>query len=96
MGDGKRAPALGSLTILAYLFLYAPILVLVAFSFNESRLTAEWKGFTLEWYARLLDSPQIRLSLRNSLLVAAVTTAVATAIGTAAALALGRGTLRRA
>lgn len=96
MSEAKRAPALGSLTILAYLFLYAPILVLVAFSFNESRLTAEWKGFTLEWYGRLLTSPQIRLSLRNSLLVAAVTTVVATAIGTAAALALGRGTLRRA
>ena len=96
MSEAKRAPALGSLTILAYLFLYAPILVLVAFSFNESRLTAEWKGFTLEWYGRLLTSPQIRLSLRNSLLVAGVTTVIATAIGTAAALALGRGTLRRA
>jgi len=96
VSEAKRAPALGSLTILTYLFLYAPILVLVAFSFNESRLTAEWKGFTLEWYGRLLTSPQIRISLRNSLLVAGVTTVIATAIGTAAALALGRGTLRRA
>jgi spermidine/putrescine transport system permease protein len=93
--ESRRAPVLGSLTILVYLFLYAPILVLVVFSFNESRLTAEWKGFTLDWYGRLLASPQVRLSLRNSLLVAGVTTVVATAIGTAAALALARGRLRR-
>jgi spermidine/putrescine transport system permease protein len=95
VAETRRAPLLGSLTALVYLFLYAPILVLVVFSFNESRLTAEWKGFTLDWYGRLLASPQIRLSLRNSLLVAGVTTVAATAIGTAAALALARGRLRR-
>ena len=95
MSETRRAPVLGSLATLVYLFLYAPILVLVAFSFNQSRLTAEWKGFTLEWYARLLSSPQIRMSLGNSLVVALVTTVVATAIGTAAALALARGRLRR-
>lgn len=90
-----RAPLLGGLTALVYVFLYAPILVLVAFSFNRSRLTANWGGFTLEWYARLFESPQIRTSLRNSLLVAAVTTVIATVVGTAAALALARGRLRR-
>jgi spermidine/putrescine transport system permease protein len=95
VSEPRRAPALRLLTLLVYVFLYAPILVLVAFSFNESRLTAEWKGFTLEWYGRLLASPPIRLSLRNSLLVAGVTTVAATAIGTAAALALARGRLRR-
>jgi spermidine/putrescine transport system permease protein len=95
MAGTRRAPVQAALTVLVYLFLYAPILVLVAFSFNESRLTAEWKGLTLEWYGRLLASPQIRMSLRNSLLVAGVTTVVATAVGTAAALALARGRLRR-
>jgi spermidine/putrescine transport system permease protein len=90
-----RAPLLGALTTLVYLFLYAPILVLVVFSFNRSRLTAVWGGFTLDWYARLLSSPQIRTSLRNSLVVALVTTVVATVIGTAAALALARGRLRQ-
>ena len=95
MDESRRAPVLGSLTFLVYAFLYAPILVLVAFSFNESRLTAEWKGFTLDWYGRLLANPQIRSSLRNSLLVAGATTVLATAAGTAAALALVRARLRR-
>jgi spermidine/putrescine transport system permease protein len=90
-----RAPFLAALTTLVYLFLYAPILVLVVFSFNRSRLTAVWGGFTLDWYQRLFSSPQIRTSLRNSLVVAVVTTIVATAIGTAAALALARGRLRK-
>jgi spermidine/putrescine transport system permease protein len=75
--------------------LYAPILVLVAFSFNRSRLTASWEGFTLGWYAKLLDNPQILASLRNSLTVGLVATAVATALGTAAALAFHRHRFRR-
>jgi spermidine/putrescine transport system permease protein len=78
-----------------YLFLYAPILVLVVFSFNSSRLTATWSGFTLAWYAKLLDDPQIMASLRNSLLVGLSATALSTALGTAAALAFHRYHFRR-
>jgi spermidine/putrescine transport system permease protein len=74
----------------AYLFLYAPILVLVAFSFNRGRLTASWEGFTLGWYAKLLENVQVMTSLRNSLVVAFAATAICTVIGTAAALALHR------
>lgn len=71
-----------------YAFLYAPIVVLAAFSFNRGRLTASWQGFTLDWYLHLSQDPQIMAALRNSLLVALVATLVATAIGTCAALAL--------
>jgi spermidine/putrescine transport system permease protein len=69
--------------------------VLAAFSFNRERLTASWRGFTLEWYARLLEDTQLLSALRNSLLVALVATALATAIGAAAALAFHRHRFRR-
>src|SRR6185503_4592528 len=90
---GERA--LAAFSLLAYLFLYAPILVLVAFSFNRGRLTAAWEGFTFAWYLKLLDDVQVLTSLRNSLLVAFAATLVCTVLGTAAALALHRHRFRR-
>jgi spermidine/putrescine transport system permease protein len=86
---------LGGLSLLAYLFLYAPIAVLVVLSFNRSRLSASWGGFTLDWYTRAATNPAILASLRNSLLVALATTVVATVAATAAALALHRHRFRR-
>jgi spermidine/putrescine transport system permease protein len=86
-------------TAAVLLFFYLPIAVLVAFSFNESRLNIAWSGFTLEWYARLLEDRALLRSLQNSLIVATATTAVSVAIGTAGAWLLfryrvpGRGTL---
>ena len=76
---------LGLLSALVYAFLYAPILVLAALSFNASRLSGAWEGFTLDWYLRAAANPAILASLRNSLLVGAVVTALATALATAAA-----------
>lgn len=73
-----------------YLFLYAPIAILVLFSLNAARQTAVWEGFTLEWYAHLLRDDLILRAARNSLLVAGAATLVATVFGTLAALALGR------
>jgi spermidine/putrescine transport system permease protein len=95
MGEQGRARALGLWSLLVYAFLYAPLAVLAAFSFNQERLTATWRGFTLEWYWRLLENTQVLTALRNSLLVAVVATAIATAIGTAAALAFHRRRFRR-
>lgn len=77
-------------TALVYVFLYAPIAVLVVFSFNAARQTAVWDGFTLDWYRKLLGNDVLLRSVRNSLLVAGITTVVATVFGTLAALALGR------
>ena len=95
MGGPGRARALGLWSLIVYAFLYAPLVVLTVFSFNEERLTASWRGFTLEWYARLLENTQILTALRNSLVVAVVATAGATVIGTAAALAFYRHRFRR-
>ena len=95
-GGGSLSGALpGLLAALTYLFLYAPILVLVALSFNASRLSASWGGFTLSWYAKAATNPAILASLRNSLVVALATTVVATAAATAAALAFHRHRFRR-
>lgn len=86
--------------VFAYVFLYLPILILIVYSFNASRLNAVWRGFTLDWYRNLFTgaastSPSaidmvIWPALRNSLLVACVSTLVATILGTMLALALER------
>jgi spermidine/putrescine transport system permease protein len=73
-----------------YAFLYAPIAILVLFSFNRAKQTAIWEGATLDWYRSLLHDERILASVRNSLSVGGATTLVATVIGTLAALALGR------
>jgi len=86
---------LGIWALLVYAFLYAPLGVLAVFSFNRERLTASWRGFTLEWYARLLANTQVLSALRNSLLVAVAATIIATVIATAAALAFHRHRFRR-
>ncbi len=77
-----------------YLFLYLPILVLIVFSFNQSRQTAVWQGFTFDWYVKLAGNERILKALQNSLVVAGFTTVIATVIGTAAALAMGRHRFR--
>lgn len=90
-----RAPRLLLWSLAVYAFLYAPIAVLVLFSFNEARLGATWLGFTLDWYRKALANGQVMQALRNSLLVGLAATALATALGTAAALALHRHRFRR-
>ena len=86
----KRGWLLRTHTPLVYVFLYAPIAILVLFSFNRTSQTAVWQGFTLDWYRNLLHDELILASVRNSLVVGVATTVVATVIGTLAALALGR------
>ena len=89
-----RVP-LSLLALGVYLFLYAPILVLAALSFNASRLSATWGGVTLSWYVKAATNPAVLSSLRNSLLVAVAATAISSVCGTAAALALHRHRFRR-
>jgi len=81
-------------TILGFLFLYLPILILVVFSFNDTRSMAQWSGFTLDWYREMIADEQIILSLWNSLFVAVVSTAISTVIGTMAAMAMERYSFR--
>jgi spermidine/putrescine transport system permease protein len=90
----RRSGLLALHAWLVYVFLYAPIVILVVFSFNRARQTAVWEGWTLDWYRSLLANDLIRTAVKNSLLVGAVSTAAATVIGTLVALALGRHEFR--
>ncbi|MEO0974657.1 MAG: ABC transporter permease subunit [Pseudomonadota bacterium] len=73
-----------------YAFLYLPIVVLVLWSFNGSRLVTVWGGFSLRWYRELLANEQLLAAAALSVRVAAVNATVATVLGTFAALALER------
>jgi spermidine/putrescine transport system permease protein len=86
-GKGVGLPIM---TALVYAFLYAPIFILVVFSFDRSRLSTSWQGFTAEWYAVLWRDDQIFRSLMNSLVVAGAATLVCVVFGTATALVVAR------
>src|SRR3954470_4093923 len=79
---------------LVYLFLHLPILVLVIFSFNDSKFSVDWRGFTLQWYHRLPERPDILRGLKASLLVGGAATVISALLGTLVALALGRQRFR--
>jgi spermidine/putrescine transport system permease protein len=81
-------------TLLIYLFLYAPIVVLVIYSFNRSRLSGRWLGLTGEWYATLAGNQQIFSSLLNSLVIGLATTVACVVFGTLAAMVFARSRLR--
>ena len=81
---------LGVQAWLVFLFLYAPILVLIVFSFNDNRNVGVWTRPSFRWYEAMLQDDNVLRSLRNSLVVALVSTIVSTILGTAAGLALER------
>ena len=88
---GSRIPRwVLAVTVGVYAFLHLPILVLVAFSFNDSKFSASWVGFTLDWYHRLLERPDILRGLKASLIVGGVSTGISAVLGTLVALALAR------
>jgi spermidine/putrescine transport system permease protein len=72
------------------IFFYLPIVILIAYSFNTSRLNILWEGFTLSWYGVIWRDGVLIRALNNSLLVAAVTTALSVLLGTAGAWLLYR------
>ena len=71
---------------LAFLFLYAPILLLIIFSFNAGNSSAVWKGFSLKWYVELFQDRLIMQSVYTTLLVSVLATLIATVAGTFAAI----------
>ena len=71
-------------------FLYLPLISLIAFSFNNSRRTIRWEGFTLDWYGRLAGDDALITAFVNSLTIAAMSTAVSVVLGAMAAIALWR------
>jgi spermidine/putrescine transport system permease protein len=89
--DGLVEGWLRGHTMLIYLFLYFPIVVVVAFSFNgTSRRVTQWEGFSLRWYESVLNDTVVQSALANSFRVAISTAVIATIFGTMAALGLQR------
>src|SRR5712691_3287737 len=76
------------------LFLYLPIAVLIVFSFNVSKLSARWQGFTLQWYGTLFTDQALLAATVNSLIVATISTVVAGVLGILTAVALERQPFR--
>ncbi len=73
---------------LIFLFLYAPILILMIFSFNESKSRGNWGGFTLKWYVELFKDREIMSALYYTLIIAVLSALIATIIGMIAALGI--------
>jgi len=90
----RRSTGLWLVAILGYLFLYAPLAIVVVYSFNDSRLNAEWVGFTLDWYRKLFHNEEMLGAAWNSLLIGVTASAISTLLGTMAGYAMHRFRLR--
>ena len=86
--DWKTTPGLSSLTWIVYLFLYAPLLVIVIYSFNVGRQATIWEGFSFDWYVRVFQNRDIGVALSNSLIVAVASMILSTLLAVTAALSL--------
>jgi spermidine/putrescine transport system permease protein len=94
MSNKKRSLWLWVVAIAVYAFLYVPLAIVIVYSFNDSRLNAEWVGFTFQWYRTLAHDDQMLKAAGNSLIIALVASAVSTVLGTMAGLAMHRYKLR--
>ncbi|HEV8645730.1 MAG TPA: ABC transporter permease [Burkholderiales bacterium] len=90
----RRSPWLWLAGMLAYAFLYAPLVIVVVYSFNDSRLNAEWVGFTLSWYEKLFGNERMLKAAWNSLVIGLTASAVSTVLGTMAGYAMYRYKMR--
>jgi putrescine transport system permease protein len=87
----QRKPwVLITLMFFGYAFLYVPILSVIAFSFNKSRLVTVWGGFSTQWYGALFQNRQILEAAERSLLIASIAATFAVVLGTMSGLALAR------
>lgn len=86
----KRSVFILSVLCFGFAFLYVPILIMMAYSFNASRLATVWGGFSTEWYGKLLQNDQVIDAALLSLRIAVVSATFATILGTLAGLTLAR------
>ncbi|KZE88603.1 Inner membrane ABC transporter permease protein YdcV [Microbacterium sp. TNHR37B] len=96
LGSGRRAPrswsdiALNVWGVLVLLFLFAPIIVIVIYSFNTGRLLVSFDGFGFDAFRTILDKPAVQNAVRVSLITALISAIIATALGTLAGIAMAR------
>ena len=89
-GPAVQRAFFGTWTIGVFVFLYIPILLLVVYSFNDSKLNLTWVGFTTKWYGALFQNVVLLRAFQNSLIVAGATTLLSVFLGTTAAWLLHR------
>jgi spermidine/putrescine transport system permease protein len=90
----RRSVWLWGAALAGYAFLYLPLVIVVVYSFNDSRLNAEWVGFTLDWYRTLFAHDEMLAAAGNSLLIGLTVSLVSTVLGTMAGFAMYRYKLR--
>ena len=90
MNNGRRSTFLLSVLAFGLAFLYVPMILLVFYSFNKSKIVPIWGGFSTRWYVELFESPDVWEALTLSLKIATVNACFATILGTLAGLALVR------
>ena len=88
--DLKRQPGFGTVALLCLFMLYAPISILVVFSFNTSPSVTRWQSFSFTWFGKVFHNEAVHNAMLNTLHIAIVASLVATAVATAAALATTR------
>ncbi|WP_273524604.1 ABC transporter permease [Rhodosalinus sediminis] len=88
--DVTRLPGFATIAILCFVLLYAPIVLLVIFSFNESVSVSEWQGLSLRWYRSALENEQVQAATVRSVVIASAASLIATAAAVGAALATTR------
>ncbi len=82
------------MALVVYVFLYVPLIIVVVYAFNHSQLNAEWVGFTLDWYHKLLHNDEILRAAGNSLIISLVANAEAPTLGTVACFTMHRYKLK--
>ena len=90
----RRSAGLVAAAAAGYAFLYIPLVIVVVYSFNDSRLNAEWVGFTFGWYDKLFHNEDMLVAAGNSLAIGLVASLVSTVLGTMAGVALYRYPMR--
>ncbi|MBI4923315.1 MAG: ABC transporter permease subunit [Devosia nanyangense] len=86
----KRSPLIPIIATAGFIFLYAPIISLVVFSFNDNRLVTVWGGFTTRWYGELFANSKLLLAAVRSLEIATIAASIALVLGTLCAVCLVR------
>ena len=90
----KRSIWLWMAAVTGYAFLYVPLVIVIVYSFNDSKLNAEWVGFTFDWYNKLFHNDEMLTAAGNSLIIALVASLASTLLGTMAGVAMYRYKLK--
>lgn len=91
IGQGK---VLKGFTIFGLIFLMLPLIILVVFSFNESKTVTHWTGFSLKWYQAVFQDTSMWLAVKNSMIIAVVSTIFTTILGTMSAIVIAKHAFR--